>query len=141
MNGSVYKSPESDVLNYEDVKYKNKLIYVLLLLMFFSKFFVVYLLFAYVLPSLEGRQVNVVYSQLIHQYAYFFISLLCVIGLLFRVKLAYFIFLVSFLVNLAIYIVLGTSVYQSIYDPILLLVFTLLVIYIKPNIWREKFVK
>ena len=129
------------MLNYEDVKYKNKLIYVLLLLMFFSKFFVVYLLFAYVLPSLEGRQVNVVYSQLIHQYAYFFISLLCVIGLLFRVKLAYFIFLVSFLVNLAIYIVLGTSVYQSIYDPILLLVFTLLVIYIKPNIWREKFVK
>jgi len=140
MNYEFYKTPDSNLENEETKKYKNKPIFVLLIFMLLSKFFVVYLFIFHVVPGIEGKELVVVPFQTIHQASYFAISSICIIGLILRKKIFFFLLLLAFFVNLAIYLVVGTLVYQSIYDPVLLLLFIFLVAYTKPNLWHEKII-
>jgi len=73
----------------------------------------------------------------IHQFSYLIISTLMLVGILFRSTFALIVLLLTFLINILVYIFHGTIVYQSVWDPVLLVLFVTVTQLRKPNSWER----
>jgi len=73
--------------------------------------------------------------QPLHQFSYLTLTTFLAVGLLVKSKFALYSFLVTFALNLFIFIVKGTVVYQSVLDPVLIACLGLVVFCRRPNWW------
>ena len=71
----------------------------------------------------------------IHQFSYLILTSFLVVGLLFKSKFAYWSMYAAFAINLVIFLLSGRVVYQSILDPVLIILLGLVVHYRQPNSW------
>lgn len=140
MSNNIYKTPESELIKEADIRYKHKLIKLVLIVMLFTKIFALNLTMGLVFPvSIEGVTRTVNYFLAGHHIIYFLVSTICVIGYFFKHIIFLYAMFFLLLVNIGVYIVNGTLVYQAILDPVLSSIFLLLVFIIKPNKWYLTF--
>jgi hypothetical protein len=71
----------------------------------------------------------------VHQFSYSILSSFLIVGILFKSRFALIAMFAAFLINLGIFVFRGSTVYQSILDPVLILVLCLILFYRKPNSW------
>jgi hypothetical protein len=113
---------------------RNRIPYAIISIIIFCKIFVWWLLFwgtdySKVEPTLMGV------FEPVHQFSYSILSSFLIIGILFKSRFALIAMFAAFLINLGIFVFRGSTVYQSILDPVLLIVLCLILFYRKPNSW------
>jgi len=69
----------------------------------------------------------------IHQFSYLILTSFLVVGLLFKSKFAYWSMYAAFLINFGVFLLNGHVVYQSVLDPILIILLGLIFYYKQPN--------
>ena len=113
---------------------KNRIPYLLIITLFLCKLFSWWLFFIGSNVT-EGEITLSKTFPLIHQFSYLVLTSFLVIGLLFKSHFAYWAFWGAFAINLIIYTLKGTLVYQSILDPIFIICLSLIIYYRQPNSW------
>ena len=117
---------------------KNTIPYLILITLLLSKVFAWWMiLFGSNILEVEATLSNL--FQPLHQFSYLALSSVLVVGIVFRSKFAFTALLLTVPANLIIYLYHGTSVYQSLWDPMFLLVFGIVATYRKPNHWGALF--
>ena len=137
MNDNLYNPPENNSASQTEVKYKDGLIKFLLLFMLLSKLYVISIFIGILAPEVmkENVQVYIVLYQTIHQVTYYLLSTVCIIGILCKRVIFLYTLIFLFFVNLGVYVFKGTSVYQSVFDPVFILIFLSFAFFVKPNRW------
>lgn len=113
---------------------RNRIPYAIISILIFCKFFVWWLLFwgtdySKVEPTLMGV------FEPVHQFSYTILSSFLIIGILFKSRFALVAMFAAFSINVAIFAYRGSTVYQSVLDPVLLVLLCLVLHYRKPNSW------
>ncbi len=113
---------------------KNQIPYAIISILILCKIFAWWLLFWGTDYSKIELTVLGVFEP-VHQFSYLILSTFLIVGILFKSRFAMIAMVVAFLINLGIFVFLGSAVYQSILDPMLLLCLCLVLLYRKPNAW------
>jgi hypothetical protein len=71
----------------------------------------------------------------VHQFSYSILSSFLLVGILFKSRFALMAMFVAFIINICIFVYRGSTVYQSILDPVILGVLCVVLYYRKPNSW------
>ena len=113
---------------------RNRIPYAIISILILNKVFVWWLLFwgtdySKVEPTLMGV------FEPVHQFSYSILSSFMVIGILLKSRFALIAMFVAFVINIAIFAYRGSTVYQSILDPAILIILCLVLYYRKPNSW------
>lgn len=117
---------------------KNTIPYLILITLLLSKVFAWWMIFfGSNILEVESTLSNL--FQPLHQFSYLTLSSVLVVGIVFRSKFAFNALLLTVPANLIIYLYHGTSVYQSLWDPMFLLVFGIVATHRKPNHWGTLF--
>lgn len=113
---------------------RNRISYIIITTLVFCKIFAWWLFF---LGSniAEGEITLIDSFSPIHQFSYLILTSFLVVGLLFKSKFAYWSMYAAFAINLGIFLLNGHAVYQSVLDPILIILLGLVVYYRQPNSW------
>jgi hypothetical protein len=119
---------------------KNRIPYILLSVLLLSKVFAWWLLF-FGIDYSNGTGNSIDNFALIHQISYLTLSSFFVVGILLKSKLSIAAMFVTFLINATIFLFRDTAVYQSVFDPLLLLLFCFVIHYQRPNSWCGSSVK
>jgi hypothetical protein len=113
---------------------RNKIPYALISILLFCKLFFWWLLI-WGTDFLKVENTLVGMFEPIHQFSYATLSSFLVIGILFRSRFAFIAMFGASLINFLIYVLRGTAVYQSLLDPIILVLFSLALYFSRPNTW------
>ncbi len=113
---------------------RNRIPYALISILVFCKCFVWWLLFwgtdySKVEPTLMGV------FEPVHQFSYSILSSFLLVGILFKSRFALIAMFAAFVINIGIFVYRGSTVYQSILDPVILGILCLVLYYRKPNSW------
>lgn len=140
MNDNLYRPPQSQLSGTKTIR--NWPILALLYIMLATKFFAIYLFLGFIMqPPIPGVQVEFVLSKFLYHSTYTVISLFCIIGLIMNRMVSYNIFIILMVTYGLFYLFIGDSVYQSVIDPMFVLVFTLLIAHYRPNKWCDNLLK
>lgn len=112
----------------------NRIPYIVLTFLVLSKVFVWWLLFwgtdySSAEPTLKGV------FEPVHQISYSVLSTFLIVGILFKSRFSIVAMFVAAGINMGIYLYRGSAVYQSIFDPLVLVIFCLAVFLYRPNFW------
>jgi len=113
---------------------KNKIPYTIISLMLISKIFAWWLLVWGIDYGSADLTLESSFKPA-HQISYMVLSSFLVIGVILKSKFALYAFFGVFIINLIIYILNGSIVYQSLYDPTLLILFYFVINKKQPNSW------
>jgi cellulose synthase/poly-beta-1,6-N-acetylglucosamine synthase-like glycosyltransferase len=113
---------------------RNRIPYTIISVLILCKCFVWWLLFwgtdySKVEPTLMGV------FEPVHQFSYSILSSFLLIGILFKSRFALIAMFVAFVINIGIFVFRGSTVYQSLLDPVVLIILCLVLYYRKPNSW------
>jgi len=140
-NKNCYKPPKSKLLLKSDTHYRHKLIMFVLIVMLLSKLMALNLTLGILFPTqIEGIEITTDFFQAGHLIIYFILSTVCIVGILFRQLILFYTLLVIFLLNIGVYIINNTSTFQSVSDPLFIVIFLFLVYFVKPNKWYQSFI-
>lgn len=117
---------------------KNSIAYLLLAVLLVGKVFAWWMIF-WGSNILDAELTLAGMFEPIHQFSYLILSSVLLVGILFRSKFSLAALLVTAPTNAIIFLLHGTSVYQSIWDPVLLALFVAAIVFIKPNRWTQTF--
>jgi len=113
---------------------RNRIPYFIIITLVFCKVFAWWLFFLGSNIS-EGEITLIDSFSPIHQFSYLILTSFLAVGLLFKSKFAYCSMFAAFAINLGIFLLNGNVVYQSVLDPVLIILLGLVVYYRQPNSW------
>lgn len=117
---------------------KNTIPYTLLTMLLLGKAFSWWILF-FGSNILDSELTLVGMFEPIHQFSYLLLSSILLVGVLFGSKFSLLVLALTAPANLFIFLLRGSSVYQSIWDPVMLGLFVLVVVLRTPNRWNQLF--
>ena len=117
---------------------KNTIPYSLLITLLIGKAFAWWLLF-FGTNILDAELTLSGMFEPIHQFSYLVLSTILLIGILFSSRFSLVVLALTAPTNLTIYLLHGTSVYQSVWDPVLLAIFLMVISLREPNRWAQSF--
>lgn len=113
---------------------KNSIPYVLLTILALGKIFAWWLLF-YGSNLMDPELTLAGMFEPIHQFSYLIVSSILVAGIIFGSRSALIVLALTVPVNFAIFLFRGTSVYQAVWDPVVLGIFIAGIMVRKPSRW------